>query len=104
MKKTTSYIILIILCTAVIFPSGKPCCNKKGISSKFNHINIDKKNDISSKFQHMQNNNLSNCKIQKESMQTICLETCKRKQWWKFWNKKNNCSCTNSKISKNDTK
>ena len=107
MKKTTFYVIFILISISLAFSSAKPCCNKKAgkgaIACKVNQANIEDNKDIKQALVSNtlnQNNNALKCNTSNKN------EQCKinaKKPWWMFWKKNNNanCLCKQAQINAN---
>ena len=105
MKKTTFYVIFILITISLVFSSAKPCCNKKAgkgaIACKVNQANIEDNKNIKQELVSNapnQNNNALRCNTSNKNKQ--CNVNAK-KSWWMFWKKKSNAECPCKKVQLN---
>ena len=99
--KQTVYLIILAISFSLAFTQGKPCCkNKSGkdkVSCKFNQANIDTNKDGIISIEEAKSTEKSGVQCQyssniNSSDQKKC-SGCNTSPWWKFWAKKESCSC-----------
>jgi len=95
--KRLIYCVIITMSISLVFPGGKPCCNKKSgknvVACKFNQAAIGENKDIPVGLtMENEGGDPKSYKCSTDSENQCAKKT--KKTWWKFWAKSNiNCPC-----------